>query len=265
MSGVSILPYVLMLSLLSAVNGAVISKTGRYQEPIWIGAVLMVLGTGLLVDLDRTSSWAKIIIYQMIAGAGAGPGFQGPLIAIHSTINQKDVGVATTAFAWLRNLATAMGICLGLVVFQNIMQRELSSLATNPAVREEVWKYLTSEGGGGASANIPYINTLDGESGERAAVRDVYAKGLKAMWWFFLACAVLSGIASLFIGKHHLSKTVESNQPAKKKGFSKKARAAKDVEKVGSESDIMTEREETPAAAAEVPISAETNPTTGKV
>lgn len=30
----------------------------------------MALGVGLLVNLDRTSSWSKIIIYQVLAGIG---------------------------------------------------------------------------------------------------------------------------------------------------------------------------------------------------
>lgn len=30
----------------------------------------MTIGVGLLINLDRTSSWAKIVIYQLIAGIG---------------------------------------------------------------------------------------------------------------------------------------------------------------------------------------------------
>ncbi|KAF8477302.1 major facilitator superfamily-domain-containing protein [Kalaharituber pfeilii] len=214
MSGVSILPYVIILSVVASINGQIISKTGTYQEPIWVGCFLMALGSGLLTDLNRTSNWGKIIIYQVIAGAGCGPLFQGPLIAIHSVIDQRDVGPATTAFWFLRSLATALGVSLGLVVFQKVMQDQSSSLAamTNPRLSPEA---LSIVSGHSASASIPLIAKLPHE--EAIIVRDAYAKGLQAMWWFFFASAVASGLSSLAIGRHHLPTTVQSNQPVKAK------------------------------------------------
>lgn len=56
-------------------------RNGDYLRPIWIGAALMALGTGLLIDLGDTTNWAKIIIYQIIAGVGTGPMFHAPMIA----------------------------------------------------------------------------------------------------------------------------------------------------------------------------------------
>lgn len=171
----------------------------------------MILGMGLFVDLNRTSNWAKIILYQVIAGAGCGPLFQGPLIAIHSVISQKDVGVATTTFAFVRNLATSMGISLGLVVFTNIMQSQIPTLREK-GVSESAIALLSN---GAASANVPRIKDLPRFEGE--AIRDAYAAAMKGMWWFFLATALMSGIASAFIGRHELQTTVKSNQPLKQK------------------------------------------------
>jgi len=171
----------------------------------------MVLGIGLFVDLNRTSNWGKIAMYQIIAGAGCGPLFQGPLIAIHSVINQKDVATATSTFAFLRNLATSMGISLGLVVFANIMDQQIPTLRAK-GVSEGTLALLSH---GGASANVPRIKDLPRFEG--VAIRDAYAQGMKGMWWFFFAAAVVSGIASAFIGRNELQTTVKSNQPAKHK------------------------------------------------
>ncbi|KAF8469576.1 major facilitator superfamily domain-containing protein [Kalaharituber pfeilii] len=214
MSGVSILPYVVVLSIVSGVNGQIISKTGSYQEPIWAGCFLMVLGTGLFTNLNQTSNWGKIVMYQVISGIGCGPLFQGPLIAIHSIIEQRDVGTATTTFAFLRSLATALGISLGLVVFQNVMQGQTATLAamTSPRLSPEA---LSIVSGHSASASIPAIAKLPHE--QAIVIRDAYAKGMQAMWWFFFASAIVSGLSSLAIGRHHLPTTVQSNQPAKAK------------------------------------------------
>lgn len=211
MSGVSFLPFVLVLSISSGVTGQIISRTGSYLESIWAGCFFMVLGLGLFVDLNRTSNWGKLAMYQMIAGAGCGPLFQGPLIAIHSVIDQKDVATATTTYAFLRSLATALGISLGLVVFTNIMEEQVNVLREK-GVSESSLALLS---GGGASANVPRIKELPRFEG--LAIRDAYAQGMKGMWWFFFAAAVVSGLASLFIGRHVLATTVKSSQPAKQR------------------------------------------------
>jgi MFS family permease len=86
LSGVYLLPTALSLSFLSAFTGIFIRKTGQYLPPIWFGLVMMTLGFGLFIDLGPNSSWAKIIIYQIVAGIGVGPNFQSPLIALQSLV-----------------------------------------------------------------------------------------------------------------------------------------------------------------------------------
>jgi hypothetical protein len=86
LSGVYLLPTALSLSFLSAFTGFFIKKTGQYLPMIWFGMFMMTLGFGLFIDFDVNSSWAKIIIFQIIAGIGVGPNFQSPLIALQSLV-----------------------------------------------------------------------------------------------------------------------------------------------------------------------------------
>jgi MFS family permease len=86
LSGVYLLPTAIALSIFSILTGIVIRKTGQYLAAIWFGMTLMTIGTGLFIDLGANSSWAKIIIYQAIAGIGVGPNFQAPLIALQSLV-----------------------------------------------------------------------------------------------------------------------------------------------------------------------------------
>jgi EmrB/QacA subfamily drug resistance transporter len=86
LSGVYLLPTALSLSFLSAFTGGFIRKTGQYLPPIYFGYIFMTAGFGTFIDLGPHSSWAKIIIYQIIAGMGVGPNFQSPLIALQSLV-----------------------------------------------------------------------------------------------------------------------------------------------------------------------------------
>ncbi|PUU82519.1 major facilitator superfamily domain-containing protein [Tuber borchii] len=180
MAGVYVLPYVMVLSGFSALGGVVIAKTGRYQEVVWAAVAAMTLGAGLIIDLDRTSGWDKIVIYQIIGGMGCGPLFQSPLIAIQANIDHRDVGTATVAFAFLRTLGTALAICIGLVVFQNSMQSQSHNLASQ--LPGEV---LDAISGHSAASSVGFVQTL--QPAERVVARDAYAQGLSTMWYFFLA------------------------------------------------------------------------------
>ncbi|KAH8144699.1 uncharacterized protein LAJ45_11293 [Morchella importuna] len=217
LSGVFVLPYVIVLSLVSAASGFLIARTGQYQQVIWGGTAIMALGIGLLVNLDRTSSWSKLAIYQILAGIGCGPLFQSPLIAIHATIDHKDVGTATTTFAFVRSLGTALAICIGLVVFQNMMENQSVELAASSLSREAVHAIS----GSSAAASVGYVQQLPEE--QKIIAQDAYAKALSTMWYLFMAVAILAVFASIGIGRHHLSDKVESAQPAKARKSRKKS------------------------------------------
>ncbi|KAI8940160.1 hypothetical protein NX059_003869 [Plenodomus lindquistii] len=100
LSGVYLLPQALSLSFMSAFTGVFIKKTGQYLPMIWFGMFFMTLGFGLFIDFDVNSSWAKIIIYQIIAGVGVGPNFQSPLIALQSLVPVSRVLTPNLRFTW---------------------------------------------------------------------------------------------------------------------------------------------------------------------
>jgi len=178
------------------------------HQVVWAGVAAMTLGTGLIIDLDRTSGWDKIAIYQIIGGIGAGPLFQSPLIAIQANIDHHDVGTATVTFSFLRTMGTALAICIGLVVFQNSMQSQSRDL-----VGQLPGEVLDAISGHSAASSVDFVQTL--EPAERVVARDAYAHGLSTMWYFFLAVSVCGLLFSLGIRKHHLSRQVNSSQPAR--------------------------------------------------
>jgi EmrB/QacA subfamily drug resistance transporter len=82
LSGVYVLPFSISLAVASSATGIFIRKTGKYLPCIIFGMTVMTLGYGLFIDLESRANWAKIIIFQLIAGIGVGPNFQSPLISL---------------------------------------------------------------------------------------------------------------------------------------------------------------------------------------
>jgi hypothetical protein len=95
LSGVYLLPNAVALAVSSLATGFFVAKFRKFLPPIYFAFFMLVLGFGLFINLDAHSSWAKIIIYQIIAGVGIGPLFQAPIIALQAHINPRDIASAT--------------------------------------------------------------------------------------------------------------------------------------------------------------------------
>ncbi|KAK6330251.1 hypothetical protein TWF730_004746 [Orbilia blumenaviensis] len=208
MSGVLNLPFVIMLSIGSMATGIIIAKTGKYRPVMQVALVFMVAGGGSFVDWDRTSSIAKIVIFQGITGLGVGPIFQSPLIAIHSIIEPSDIAVATGAFAFTRNLACAIGVSVGNVIFSNEFNRRIPAIMEN--LTPETVRLISGNGGASSTGAVSRL-----PEDQRIPIQDAYADSLSVMWWYFVGVSAAALLFSLLVGNHPLSTKLQSIQPAK--------------------------------------------------
>ncbi|EKG22267.1 Tetracycline resistance protein TetB/drug resistance transporter [Macrophomina phaseolina MS6] len=200
LSGVYLLAFAFSLSVTSACTGIVIKKTGAYLPCILFGFAVMTLGYGLYTDIDAHSSWAKIILYQIVAGIGVGPNFQSPLIALQAHVHPRDIATATATFGFTRNLATAASVVIGGVVFQNEMHKRRGALAAvlGPDLAAQL-------AGGSAGANTGIVDALQGA--QREAAREAYADSLAKMWIMYVCFAGAGLLVSLLIRRKVLAKS----------------------------------------------------------
>lgn len=204
-SGLYALPFALSLSGVSALTGLFIKKTGKYLPCIIFGMTTMTLGFGLFIDLGREMNLPKLILYQIVAGVGVGPNFQAPLIALQSTVQNRDIGSATGTFGFVRQLFTSISVVVGGVVFQNRMQ------AQYPTLVEELGPQTAGLlSGTNAASNVAAVAALKGREGEIA--RDAYLRSLRTMYILYVAFSGLGLVLSFFVGSRKLSKTHEEHK-----------------------------------------------------
>lgn len=200
-SGVLILPLVVMEAFSGMFTGAIIHRTGRYLELIWIGLVLMTIGNGLYINLGVGSSVSKIVGYQILSGLGAGFLFQTPIIAIQAMVSQEDTATATATIGFIRNMATAASIVIGGVVFQNSMgQRQSSLLASGMST-----SMAAQMSGDSAAASIESIKFIT-DPEQLLAVREAFAWSLRNMWILYTCMSAVGVFFSVFILKTKLNK-----------------------------------------------------------
>lgn len=201
MSGVYLLPFVLTLSIVSFFSGMLIKKTGNFQIPIVTGLFVMTIGLGLFIDLGSVPNWAKIILFQMIAGFGVGPNFQAPLIAIQANIEPRDIGAATSSFQFARQIGTSVAVTVGGAIFNNVMNKQQDMLKT--ALTPEQASLFT---GDHAAASITIIDTLPNDHDQIQTVKNAYWNALQTMYIFFTCVCFIGLLISSLIRQATLSK-----------------------------------------------------------
>lgn len=198
LSGVYLLPFALTFSCCLLVTGIFIKKTGKYLPPLYFGLVLMILGWGLFIDLPNSKSWAKVVLYQIVAGLGAGPIFNAPLLALQAMVEPRDIATATSTFFFARVLSNAVSVVVGGAIFQNGMQKRASTLvaALGPDVASEL-------SGGSATANVRLISQLP--AAQQQIIKTAFWQSLRIMWIVFTSFAGVTLFAGLFIVHKKLS------------------------------------------------------------
>ncbi|EFQ34481.1 major facilitator superfamily transporter [Colletotrichum graminicola] len=172
-SGVSIFPLLIPLTMMTMLGGLFTRKTGNYIIPIFFGSAMMTLGNGLFISFQANTQWAKIVIFQIITGFGAGVLFQSPMISIQTHTHQRDMAAAMSAFSFLRSLFTSMSVVIGTVLLQHNL------------------------GGGGLTGGN--LHAGDQASTAPPVDKENYISALHIMWAFFTGVSGCMLFTAVFI------------------------------------------------------------------
>jgi len=163
----------------------------------------MTLGVGLFIDLPAYANWARIIIFQILAGLGIGPNFLAPLIALQTLVAPEDIATATATFMFVRQLSTAISVVIGGVIFQNEMQKQYAQLLSS-GVSPQFVALLT---GGSATSSTTLVRNLP--AAQQSAVGNAFTDSLQKMWILYVCVGMVGFFASLAIKKQELKKQHE--------------------------------------------------------
>ncbi|MDQ2750484.1 MAG: MFS transporter [Actinomycetota bacterium] len=116
-AGLLILPMVAGIMGASLTAGQITSRTGRYRKFPILGSALLVVGLALMSRIGAGTPLWQTDIYMLIFGAGLGLNMQTIVLAMQNAVQPKDMGVATAAVTFFRQV----GGTLGTAVFLSIL------------------------------------------------------------------------------------------------------------------------------------------------
>jgi hypothetical protein len=133
-SGLQLLPMILGLMISSIASGQIISRTGHYRQFPIIGTAMLAGGFFYLTFLKYDSSYWFIAGAMLLIGLGLGQLMQTLTIASQNSVGLRDMGVATSASTFFRQiggtLGTAVLLSLLFTVFPANIQGSLADKGT---------------------------------------------------------------------------------------------------------------------------------------
>jgi EmrB/QacA subfamily drug resistance transporter len=132
-AGLLTIPMVAGLLLSSTVSGILITRTGRWKRFLAVGAVLVVVGFGLLSFVDHETNMVLLGAFLFVVGVGIGMTMQNLVLAVQNTVAASDLGAASSAVAFFRSLGGTIGVSvLGAVLAGRVGDLIRSGLADVP-------------------------------------------------------------------------------------------------------------------------------------
>ena len=138
MSGLQMVPIMAMVLVTSVWSGRRITKTGRYRIYPIAGAVLLTTGLYLLSQIGISTPYWQAAIDMAIVGTGLGLTMQVFILAVQNSVDQRDMGAATSAATFFRSIGGSIGVAVFGTIFANRLAaalpdrlREAGSAATH--------------------------------------------------------------------------------------------------------------------------------------
>jgi len=133
-SGLQLLPMILGLMVSSIASGQIIARTGRYRQFPIIGTAMLAGGFLYLTFIKVGDSYWFIAGAMLLIGLGLGQLMQTLTIASQNSVGLRDMGVATSASTFFRQiggtLGTAVLISLLFTVFPTNIKTQLTDTPT---------------------------------------------------------------------------------------------------------------------------------------
>lgn len=179
------------------VTGRLIADTGRWKRYLVGGAVLVILGLGLLGTIDRDTPLALTGLYMAVLGVGVGGIQQNLLLPVQNNAAFADMGAASSLVAFFRSIGGSAGVAaLGAVLAHQVAGDVRAGLGA-----------LGVDAGAGRADSVPDLAALP--EPVRLVFENAYGDGIATIFALAVPCAIASLVCILFIKEVPLRRTVE--------------------------------------------------------
>ncbi|KAJ7772235.1 iron permease [Mycena metata] len=188
-SGVDFLSVAIVVPVAGILAGVSVELSKRYRPQNCVGWVLIVVGFGLLTMLGKESKAPAYIGLQTILGSGLGIIWVSAQFAILAPLPFSNNAHALGFFIFVRCFSQTWGIVVGGTILQNTLRARLPAEFLDTFGSKAQLTY----------AIIPQLVSLPEEL--RDQVRDVFAEGMRTIWYTMLGISVMGLLSCLLMSE----------------------------------------------------------------
>lgn len=111
-SGAILIPLSVAMIVTSILVGLLISRTGHYKGFLILGGLVLVAGYWLLSRMQYGDSQLQLTVAMIVIGLGIGLSMQVYTLVVQNVVAQRELGVATAAIQFFRNIGSTIGIAV---------------------------------------------------------------------------------------------------------------------------------------------------------
>jgi EmrB/QacA subfamily drug resistance transporter len=188
-SGLLLLPMMGAAMVVSLFVGKAITSTGKYKIYPVIGGVGMLAGMWLLSTMGVTTPSWQTGVYIAVLGLGMGFLMQTTMLIAQNSVEQRDLGVASSASTFFRSIGGSFGVSLFGAIFNNHLMSELTA-RFGPQAAERMAT-------GGGQMNPAALAGLPAQ--QRTGMMEALATSISGVFWWAIAFAVVVPLLAAFI------------------------------------------------------------------
>jgi EmrB/QacA subfamily drug resistance transporter len=185
-SGLMLIPLMLGSTVTTLVAGQITTRTGRYKILPVIGGVIMTVAIFLLTHLGPHTTRLNSALYFVVLGVGMGFLMQITSLIVQNSVQQKDMGVASSSRAFFQQIGGSMGVSLFGVIFIHKLSSEMAARVPGAHVHVST-----------ASLDPATINRLP--AGIKEAAFFALSKGLDSVFWWTIPASALVFLLALWV------------------------------------------------------------------
>jgi len=167
-AGLLLLPMIGGMMIASLASGQFTMRTGRYKIFPVVGSVFMVIGMMLMTQIGADTALWQTDIFMAIFGMGLGMNMQSIVLAMQNAVDPRDMGVATSAVTFFRQVGGSLGTAIFLsILFSNATSNIATQYAkaqTNPAFQAAAAAHpdqVRALHAGGSLNDTAFVSGLD--------------------------------------------------------------------------------------------------------